>query len=57
MNTRMLTKARELFSVGWAPAHTQRHNMRAWVKAVRILGPNWKLAKPLSKSECIPHSY
>jgi len=57
MNTRMLTKARELFNVGWAPAHTQRHNMRAWVKAVRILVPNWKLAKPLSKSECIPHSY
>lgn len=57
MNTKMLIKARELFNVGWAPVHTRRHNMRAWVKSVRILGPNWKLAKPLSKQECTPSSY
>jgi hypothetical protein len=57
MDTRMLIKARELFSVGWAPAHTQRHNMRAWVKSVRILGPKWRLAKPLSKQECTPSPF
>lgn len=37
MNTVRLTQARRLFCNDLAPIHTQRHNMRAWVRSVRDL--------------------
>ena len=39
MNTIRLTQARRLFCNDLAPRHTQRHNMRAWLRSVRYLGP------------------
>jgi len=41
MKTNMLKRARKLFRVATVPTHTQRHNMRAWVRSVRQLGDKW----------------
>ncbi len=42
MNTIRLTQARRLFCNDLAPRHTQRHNIRAWVRMVRELGSRWR---------------
>lgn len=42
MNTTRLAQARRLFINDLAPRNVQRHNMLAWVKAVRELGPRWR---------------
>lgn len=49
MRTKMLKKARELFAVEIAPRHIQRHNMRAWVRSVRLLGSKWLLAEHVER--------
>ena len=49
MNTQVLSMARRLFQVHGVPAHTQRHNMRSWVRSVRHLGDNWLLAKKVER--------
>ena len=41
MITTRLRQVRRLFSNDLAPPAVQRHNMRAWVRAVRGLGPRW----------------
>jgi hypothetical protein len=45
MNTTRLRQARALFRNDIAPTTTVRHNMRAWVRSVRLLGDRWHLAK------------
>lgn len=45
MNTHRLTQARRLFTHAGVPRSTVRHNIRSWVRMVRLLGPNW-LALP-----------
>lgn len=42
MNITRLKQARRLFINELAPRHTQRHNMRAWVRQVRDLGSRWR---------------
>jgi hypothetical protein len=42
MNTTLLRMARRHFNSDLVPASTNRFNQRQWVKAVRLLGPNWK---------------
>ena len=42
MKTTYLTLTRRLFVHDLAPRSTARHNMRAWVRSVRELGPNWR---------------
>lgn len=42
MNTHYLCKARRLFNSDLVPRHVNRHNQRAWVRSVRLLGRNWK---------------
>lgn len=42
MDTTRLRQARRLFCNDMAPRHTQRHNMRAWLRSVRELGPRWR---------------
>ena len=49
MNTSMLRRVRRHFAHSMAPAHVQRHNMRAWVRSVRMLGDKWLLAKPIER--------
>lgn len=46
MNTRMLERVRRLHPYTiTADAHTVRHNRRAWVRSIRMLGDKWVLAK------------
>lgn len=40
----LLRHARGLFDVEGVPASTQRHNRKAWAKAVKSLGDKWVLA-------------
>ncbi len=47
MNTRMLTRARELFSVDYMPQEINRANQRKWVRSIRVLGDKWLLSKSL----------
>lgn len=45
MNTKMLVKARQLFSVPYMPPEINRANQRKWIRSIRILGDKWVLAK------------
>ena len=49
MKTEALKKVRKLFNVDYVPAHQNRHNQRAWVRSVRILGDRWLLSKQVEK--------
>ena len=49
MNTQALSMARRLFQIDGVPSHTQRHNIRSWVRSVRYLGDKWLIAKPIDK--------
>jgi hypothetical protein len=42
----MLKRARKHFCHDMAPRHVQRHNIAAWVRALRFLGDRWLLSKP-----------
>jgi len=48
MNTTLLSIARRNFCRDYIPLSTQRHNMRAWVRSLRILGDKWLLAQHLN---------
>jgi hypothetical protein len=50
MKTNMLKRARRLFRVTSVPIHTQRHNMRAWVRSVRFLGDKWLMVRMVEKA-------
>lgn len=49
MKTHMLTRARRLFQHADVPATTARHNMRQWVRSIRVLGDRWLLARPIGR--------
>lgn len=49
MNTRMLVKARELFSVDYIPQQINRANQRKWIRSIRLLGDKWLLAKQIER--------
>ena len=49
MNTTALSMARRLFQIKDVPTHTQRHNIRSWVRSVRHLGNKWLIANPQEK--------
>lgn len=49
MNTTVLRHVRQLFNVPYAPASTNRHNQRQWVRSIRMLGDKWLLAKPVER--------
>lgn len=49
MNTKLLTTARRLFTNDFVPRSTVRHNQRAWVRSVRMLGDKWLLAKNVER--------
>lgn len=49
VNTALLKRARLHFCHDMAPRHIQRHNVRAWARAVRLLGDKWLIAKPLER--------
>jgi hypothetical protein len=43
MNTKILRRARALWASG--DRRMDRHNQRAWVRAIRRLGDKWLLAR------------
>ena len=49
MNTTRLRQVRRLFANDLTPTQTQRHNMRNWVRSVRMLGNNWLIAKQVDR--------
>lgn len=49
MNTKMLSKARELFCVEYMPREINRANQRKWVRSIRLLGDKWLLAKQIER--------
>ena len=51
MNTTALSMARRLFQIKDVPTHTQRHNMRSWVRSVRHLGDKWLIANPIESKK------
>ena len=51
MNTTMLKHVRTLFVHDMVPTSTARHNMRQWVRSVRMLGDKHLLAVKVPKKE------
>ena len=51
MNTSLLKHVRTLFVHDMVPTSTARHNMRQWVKSVRLLGDKHLLAIKVPKKE------
>jgi hypothetical protein len=49
MNTKMLVKARQLFSVDYVPAEVNRANQLKWIRSIRFLGDKWLLAKNIER--------
>lgn len=41
MKTEMLIKVRRLFNSNMVPKHTNRHNQKQYIKAIRLLGDKW----------------
>ena len=51
MNTQALKTVRRLFNVDYVPKAQNRHNQRAWVRSVRILGDRWVLYRHVEKKQ------
>jgi hypothetical protein len=51
MKTNMLIRVRKHFDNPLSPRHTNRHNMRQWIRSVRFLGDKWLLAVPVLRKE------
>lgn len=51
MKTKMLRKARVLWASG--DRRLDRHNQRAWVRAIRRLGSRWLLATHVPRKELV----
>jgi len=49
MNTQLARRAIRLYSCDLVPQSTNRHNQRAWLRSVAMLGDKWLLAKPVQK--------
>ncbi|TFI06723.1 hypothetical protein E4P35_14330 [Thiopseudomonas sp. 4R-3cl] len=51
MNTTQLQRVRRAHpALPGVPVSTTRHNRRAWVRSVRMLGDKWLLATPINAS-------
>lgn len=48
MNTHHLRRVRRTFNSDMVSRSTNRHNQRAWVRSVRMLGRQWLLAQPIA---------
>jgi hypothetical protein len=56
MNITMLKRARKLYNVDYIPYCQNRENQRKWIKAIRMLGDKWLLAKSRGKNENASHT-
>jgi len=43
MTIQLMRQAVRLFRSDLAPRSVRRHNARAWLRSVELLGPNWAL--------------
>jgi hypothetical protein len=50
MKTHILIRVRRHFNSDLVPAHINRRNQRAWVRAVRMLGDRWLLARQMERA-------
>lgn len=50
MNVTLLTRVRKHFNSDMVSPSTNRHNQRAWVRSVRMLGDKWLLAKKVERT-------
>jgi len=53
MDISMLIKARKLWCVDTSPYYQQRANIRAWVRAIRVVGNNWLLLDQVKREEIV----
>jgi len=51
MNTSMLRRSRMLWSSPSVPPDVNRMNQRKWIRAIRILGDKWVLAKYVERRD------
>jgi hypothetical protein len=51
MDTTILKRAKELWCNDLTPVSTQRHNIRAWVRSMRLLGNKHLLAIKIIKKD------
>lgn len=51
MKTKMLKLGRRLWSNQSVPRETNRRNLREWVRAIRVVGDKWQLAKYVERKE------
>jgi hypothetical protein len=49
MKTELLRHLRAYFTHDLAPTHTTRYNMRAYVRARRLLGSKWLYSEPMRR--------
>jgi hypothetical protein len=52
VKTDVLIRVRKHFNSDLVPVSTNRHNARAWVRSIRMLGDKWLLAQPSKREEC-----
>jgi hypothetical protein len=45
----LLRQAIRLWSNPLVPKQVQRHNQRAWLRSVQMLGDKWLIAKPVGR--------
>ena len=45
----LIRQARKHYTNPYAPVHVNKHNQKAWVRAVLMLGDKWLLAKPIAR--------
>jgi hypothetical protein len=50
MSTSMLARVRKHFNSDLVPQSTNRHNQRAWIRSIRLLGDRWLLATTIPRA-------
>jgi hypothetical protein len=54
VETKRLRQAIRLWKTPGVPKHTQRHNQRAWLRMVNLLGEKWLVNRPRTKDQLKP---
>lgn len=50
-NLQLAKRACRLYNSDMVPKSVNRHNQRAWLASVQMLGPKWLLAAPLKRDQ------
>jgi len=54
MQIARIRQAIRLWKTTGVPKHTQRHNQRAWLRMVNLLGDKWLVNRPRAKDQLKP---